>query len=400
MISELTTGLQTRARDRAFADSYWEAAFQAALRATNEAEYVLVPAEFLPLHERFAPLEYSWAIDADKRIAWCCSKDDVDRLAPWLHASAGRASHCAWANEVFVLGSAFERAHEPDAASRRHFVAWQENLERYRSGIPARAANERLVDNGAADSGRDSRLRVLVVGASNMGNVGDDLLADVLADMLGEHDADVFLSGPDIDPLRVCDYDQVIVGGGGLLYASRDGTNEMQNLCNYLKFGPIGTHFGVPCSMIGIGHQDYAGLIESDALSRSFAERCIAQFDEITTRDAESTALLNRLGGERAQTAGDLLFAWTERARSAVKPSVTQPGRVAFVGEIFDHPSLAEHLGNPSLPFEAALRDGDFDVLVMSNDDVGHARRLQGVLQSAGASAAVVDLRGRDFETL
>ena len=72
-----------------------------------------------------------------------------------------------------------------------------------------------------------------------MGNVGDDLLAGVLTEMLVAEGADVHLSGPDIDPLHVALYDAVVVGGGGLVYASRDGSNEGQNLANYLKFGPI-----------------------------------------------------------------------------------------------------------------------------------------------------------------
>ena len=356
MISELAAKMRLQRPEQVFEDAYWEQALQAALRAAEVAVHVLVPEEFLPLHPRFAPLEYSWALDPRTRLAWCCSKDDVDRLAPWLHETAGEPAHCAWANEVFVLGSAYPWPQEADAHSRRHFTAWQERLAHYRGGVPSRAANERPVEPesaGAAHPGNGPR--VLVVGASNMGNVGDDLLAEVLAGMLAEHGAEVFLSGPDIDPLRVRDYDQVIVGGGGLVYASRDGTNETQNLANYLKFGPIGAHFGVPTAMIGVGHQDHAGMIEADALSHEFATRAIAQFGAITTRDPESTALFDMLGAADAHTASDLLFAWTQRARFAVKPSVTLPGRIVAIC-------------------------------------ASEIRR--------GASASVVDLRGRDFETL
>ena len=91
----------------AFADPYWAAAAETALRALDEAEHVLVPAEFLELHPRFAPLEFAWGLDADARLAWCCSKDDVDRIAPWL--LDGRLDHSfyKWSNEVFVLGAAF-----------------------------------------------------------------------------------------------------------------------------------------------------------------------------------------------------------------------------------------------------------------------------------------------------
>src|SRR5690606_22715731 len=134
-----------------------------------------------------------------------------------------------------------------DMESRRHLTAWFDRLEHYRAGVPARATEVRRVSGLGVPQFEP---KVLVVGASNMGNVGDDLLAGVLAELLGGAGADVYLSGPDIDPLRVAEYDAVVVGGGGLIYASRYGENEVQNLGNYLKFGPIGRLLGMPTALI------------------------------------------------------------------------------------------------------------------------------------------------------
>ena len=107
--------------------------------------------------------------------------------------------------------------------------AWFERVRRYRKGTPRIDRwHDGLPPPRGSRGQRDKPPRVLVVGASGMGNVGDDLIAEALAEMLAEEGADVRLSGPDIDPLRVAKYDAVIVGGGGLIYASRDGSNEIR----------------------------------------------------------------------------------------------------------------------------------------------------------------------------
>ncbi len=380
-------------RSPAFADPYWAAAAEAALRALDEAEHVLVPAEFLELDPRFAPLEFAWGLEGNARLAWCCSKDDVDRVAPWLLDGRVNHSFYTWSNEVFVLGAAFPWRRRPDVESKRHLPAWFERVEQYRRGVEARPQKERAAS--PAGGGR----RVLVVGASAMGNVGDDLLAGVLAEMLAAEGADVHLAGPDIDPLRVAAYDAVVVGGGGIVYASRDGRNETQNVANYLKFGPIARRCGVPAALIGVGDQDHAGGVERNPLTKRFVAAALAQFDHVTARDAQSGEFLARNGAASPKVGSDLLFRWRERARTAVKPTAVQPGRVAFAGELFRFRTIADGFAEGG-PLAACAEDADIDVLVMSDDDVQHAQRMQQVLAKAGASAAVVDLRNRDFSAL
>ena len=283
----------------------------------------------------------------------------------------------------------------------RHLPTWFERVRRYRKGIPAyRSLARRPLSSVVAEGSATSQPRVLVVGASGMGNVGDDLIAEALAEMLAEEGADVRLSGPDIDPLRFAKYDAVIVGGGGLIYASRDGSNETQNLANYLKFGPMGRHFGVPVGLIGVGDQDHARGIERDALTQTFARNALAQFDQITTRDGASTALVERLGGSDVRTGCDLLFSWADRARSAVRPSATPTPRIALVGEFYRYLAFSEGLSEHKSALAPLVRERELDVLIMSDDDVPHARRMCKALLRAGASAESVDLRERDFESL
>lgn len=386
----LAEKIETRPVVAAFADPYWQAALESALRAADEARCVLVPAEFIAFHDRFAPLEFSWGLQGFERLSWCCSKDDVDRLAPWVR---GAGTSYTWSNEVFVIGGNFSWRAPADEQSERHLAAWHERVAAYEKGVTTRASRVRNAIPAPAN-GR----RVLVVGASAMGNIGDDLLAQVLAEMIGECDVGVDLSGPDIDPLHVAGYDAVVVGGGGLVYASREGANESQNLANYLKFGPMGRHLRVPTAMIGIGDQDHASGIDANDITRAFTHAALPEFRLVTTRDAPSAELLERLGAKKPRVGSDLLFAWLSKARAAVRPSTNQPRRVALAGEFYRYKAFESVLpeGKPVL----GATEVEFDVLVMSNDDELHAQSVAAALRGAGASVSIVDLRQLDFDAL
>ncbi len=379
-------------------DPYWVAASEAALRAAEEADLVLVPTEFLELHERFAPLEYSWGLSPSAyRIAWCCSKDDAHRLAPWALAGHADRRQCGWANEVFVLCAAFGWKRRATSASVRHWQAWRERAGAYLAGRSTREPAFRPAPGALSGKGP----KVLVIGASAMGNVGDDLLGAVLAEQLRRHaGARVWLSDSDVDPRRLKDFQALVVGGGGLIYASRDGRNETQNLANYLKFGPIARQLGIPVALIGVSDQDHAGGIDRDAATRDFVRHCLPLFERATTRDEVSTALLRRLGVPDVRTGPDLLFAWAAHARRAVKPQMAQPARLAMAGELTDDAFVTGGLRDPGSPLHRAVAGAEIDLLLMSNDDVVHAQRMKTLLARAGATASIQDLRGRGFAAL
>src|SRR5690606_6748892 len=77
-----------------------------------------------------------------------------------------------------------------------------------------------------------------------------------------------------------------------------------------------------------------------------------------------------------------------------------QPGRIALVGELYRHPTIAEAFRDGQGPLAPMLQDRDFDVVVMSNDDVVHSERMREALQRAGASVSIVDARRHTFEAL
>jgi pyruvyltransferase len=378
-------------------DPFWVAASEAALAALDVADVVFVPSEFLDLSDRFVPLEFSWGIGTQgRRVAWCCSKDDAHRLAPWVHERPLQRRHCAWANEVFVLCSHFDWPHRASSASLAHWQAWHERVAAYKGGRSLHDALFRPASGALEGRGQ----KVLVVGASNMGNVGDDLLASVLAEMLRRQGARVWWSHPGIDPLHLKGFQAIVVGGGGLIYASRDGRVETQNLANYLKFGPLCRHLGIPVALIGVSDQDHADGIGRSGITREFAENCLPLFERATTRDEDSTALLQRLGVADVRTGPDMLFAWANRVRRAVQPTLAQPARLAMAGELMDNVFLARGLRDPASSLARSLAGQEIDLLLMSDDDVSHAQRLRSELARVGATPSVQDMRGLGIEAL
>src|SRR5690606_1145417 len=152
-----------------FPDQAWHAAFEVVLGALEEAECVLAPNEFLLADGRFKPLEFSWGLWDISRLAWCCPRKDVHRLAPWLHAAAADSSRILWTTWRVVVGGMFEW--KRSLRKHRHVEArWQERLRRYKQGVPSHPAVERKPRERvfAKQASRD----VLIVGATGMGNVG------------------------------------------------------------------------------------------------------------------------------------------------------------------------------------------------------------------------------------
>jgi polysaccharide pyruvyl transferase WcaK-like protein len=377
-------------------DPLWLDASRAALDAVDEADIVLVPHEFLDLHERFAPLEFSFGLDAaEQRIAYCCTKDDSDRLAPAL-LSPDEVRY-RWANEVFILGGGFTWRRSNRPSLRQHLRFWQLRLDRRDRDQAVREPTWRPALGG--DTGAKGP-QVLVIGASGMGNVGDDLLAQTVADILRQCSrARVSLAGPDVDPFHLKRFDGVVVGGGGLVYASRDGSKEWQNLANYLKFGPICRDAGIPVAMIGVSDQDHAHAIESNPLVKRFARSCLPSFAPVTTRDADSSALLGRLQARAVETGSDLLFAAFDRIASMPACASSTAPRIALAGELFNCAVFDQATAAKPL-FEAVVAGQSFNYLLMSDDDVEHARRAYTRFARFGAKVETVDLRGEGLPAL
>ncbi|WP_028312415.1 polysaccharide pyruvyl transferase family protein [Derxia gummosa] len=365
-----------------FDDAYWRAAATAALAAAEDFDWVLTPAEFHGLHPRFRPVEYS-EIALPGRVAFLCHKDGAARLAPAWRLT--EPEHYRFANEVFVLGSIEPAATPPDAAIQRHLGSWFERCRALAAPV------ERL---------RGEARRALIVGASGMGNVGDDLIAaELRARLLDDGLFDVVdTSSFEVAPARLAQVDAVLVGGGGLLYVSQAGEADYQNLANYLRFVFWCERAGAACHLVALGDQDYARLLEQDDLSRRFATEALRRATSVTVRDQESAQLVRRLSLRTAAVGADPVWALAHNpaAEAPLAPDATLAP--LFIGEFGRFPAFAAWLATEEAVAWLKECEGAVAppaVAVMSRDDERHVRALVAWFAARGITLPVIDLRGR-----
>jgi hypothetical protein len=74
--------------------------------------------------------------------------------------------------------------------------------------------------------------------------------------------------------------------------------------------------------------------------------------------------------------------------------------RIALIGELYRYPEFSGGLADGDGPLAPLLKGRKTDVLIMSDDDVPHSKRLCNALNRAGAAAEAVDLRDRELEGL
>ena len=172
---------------------------------------------------------------AARRTTWTAS-----RLG-WLPARTSRRSY-AWSNEVFVVGGNVRWT----LARRRGVRATSHRLVRTARSLPGRYAGSPLARStlrkrrcrrNSERTRARARVRRIEHGQRRRRLARGRARPTCIASSVRTRISRV----PTSTRCVWKSYDAVVVGGGGLIYASRDGTNEAQNLANYLKFGPIAT---------------------------------------------------------------------------------------------------------------------------------------------------------------
>ncbi|WP_085318100.1 polysaccharide pyruvyl transferase family protein [Derxia lacustris] len=368
-----------------FDDAYWRAAAHAALAAAAEFDWVLTPADFHGLHPRFRPLEYS-ETGLPGRVAFLCHKDEAATLAPDWRAAASTPRHYRFANEVFVLGSLEAAPRDPGAELQRHLRSWLATCRTLAAETPAP---------------RDAGVRrALIVGASGLGNVGDDLIAgEIRARLLDDGLFDTAdISSFAIKPARLRGVDSVIVGGGGLLYVSQQGEPDYQNLANYLRFVFWCERAGLPCHLVAVGDQDYARLLELDAPSRRFAAEALRRCATVSVRDQDTAQLVRRLSGRSPSVGADPVWALAQHPGAEDGPPEGAALAPLFIGEFGQYPAFADWLAGPAVADWFGALGNTVEppaVALMSNDDARHARTLAAQLAARGLHLVTVDLRGK-----
>lgn len=389
----------------ALTDPYWTSAADAALAYLSEADYMLAPVEFLPLNNRFAPLEYSWGLNQfESRLAFCCSKVDFHRIAPWL-ASSDITRYC-WANEVFVLGGNFDwspkRADQPRL--RRHLPAWFANLEDHRKKAGQRARARRLNLADVLKRHRSDRQgilgnkrhRLLRVAEDSSSDVSGQLLAEAFVEHILNMGAEVHGSGTDINPYHLQQYDHILVDARKLSGQYRESPNWKQLLADSMKFGPLGYHYRVPASLLGIDG-DVLKCDTDDQITSAFIQEALRTFRLVIPRDRVSTETCQRYGAKASFLYFELLLASAERLSHPSK--ITRRTRIGLTGDLYRFRHFRAWVESTSdRPFTSS-RHG-FDYLVLSTEDLLHAERLQQTMLATGRGLTILDLRNQDSRAL
>jgi hypothetical protein len=154
------------------------------------------------------------------------------------------------------------------------------------------------------------RRRAVVVSAHGAGNIGDDavsLVAAQIARSVGF--GEVELSGPSWSPEQVDAADLVLIGGGGLLYDVHHlGDADVENVGNYTSPLLRARLLGKASAGLGLGTQSIATPLGQRAFGHA-----LRATDLLTVRDEGDVAeLRERLGLPGTRLTADL--AWALRA--------------------------------------------------------------------------------------
>ena len=228
-------------------DQYWLSALMETLAVVNDVDIMFSPSGygFMEFSSKFYPYEYSFALKPGVRFGICIHKDQFHAVCADVVEQIDKPTQVVFENDVFIIVTSTDR--------------YRNNLKAYKSWMTFRDLRLRNIlgknqSSVWAVEGQGTK-KALVVGASNMGNIGDDLIAKKIGGIiLGLHKdyevhyCDFNITYPDLD-----EYDLVVVGGGGIVYSSQFVNNECQNLANYFKVPIWCKKKNISCIAMGIG---------------------------------------------------------------------------------------------------------------------------------------------------
>ena len=379
-------------------DEYWKSALMATLELVPHVDWAFVPSRFFPFSDKFLPLEFS-LVSGCGAVGFCVQKDKLWRLAEPVLRGCRSPYQIVYSNDVFFCGTTSPVTFPVYAQDmERRFAEFVELRESAYRGLMGRNSTRYW-----KISNTNGLRKVLVVGASNMGNIGDDLLAEAIGKLVESvcRDCVVHYANFEVSRADVSDFDLIVVGGGGIIYSNQFGANDTQNLANYLKLPIWADDAGVPCVLLGVGVQGRPRHIARDPMARAFATRSLSVASAVAVRDSASRNELGELAPVSVRLLPDLVFSLNaEKRTSGLEYQDRVRGMVAFVGEVFSERLKYFNnvlLSNPLAVISATGADRVY-FAIMSNDDVPHAKRFEELMNSVGVVCEVKDLRTESFE--
>lgn len=379
-------------------DKYWKSALMATLELVPHVDRAFVPEPFFPYSDKFLPLEFS-LVSGNGPVGFCVQKDMMYRLTESVLGAVRSPYQIIYSNAVFIVGTTVPVTFPAYAQNtKQRFAEFVKLRELVRDGVMGKNSTHYWKISNA-----NGRRKVLVVGATNMGNIGDDLLAEAIGMMVERvcGDCAVHYANFEVSRSDVSDFDLLVVGGGGIIYSSQFGANDSQNLANYLKLPIWADEVGVPCVLLGVGVQGRPRHIAMDPVARTFATRSLSVAKAIAVRDSASRNELSELAPVSVSLLPDLVFSLNAGERMIGQEHQHRcRGRMAFIGQVFSENlqffrnSL---LSDPS-GFISAIGADKVYFAIMSNDDVPHAQRFEGLMNSVGVTCEIKDLRTESFD--
>ena len=190
-------------------DHFWKSALLATLDLLPFVDVVYTPNEFFPYSRKFYPLDFSNLISG-RSVGFCVHKDRIHSIPPQLLDVIDSPSQIVYSNDVFIVACV---KLPPDF---RWFYYEEIRYREYmnlRDAVLSGALGRNKTPYWRIDK-RDGIGSVLIVGATNMGNIGDDLIACAIANYLQEVNCSIYFSDFRVTRADLADFDLVIVGGG------------------------------------------------------------------------------------------------------------------------------------------------------------------------------------------
>ena len=244
----------------------------ATLDLVSDVDIVFTPEQLFPYSPKFYPLEFSLCV-SNPAVAFCARKDLLHRLDRPLIEAISSPDQIVYSNDAFFVAclNPPEKIGWPYYEERRY----RDYMDK-RASVLANAQGRNSTPYWRVDKGTGD-FKVLIVGATNMGNVGDDLIAPSIGDWVHEIKPDCGLYFSDFRVSRpdLADFDLVIVGGGGIVYVSQFGQNETDNLANYFKIPLWARELLIPCVVLGVGVQGRRDQFFRDPFVQQFLSRSL-----------------------------------------------------------------------------------------------------------------------------
>lgn len=382
-------------------DIYWKAALIETLDIVPYLDVIYTPAEFFKFSRKFYPLEFSIGI-SPKAVGFCVQKDKLYLLNNEILRAVIEADQLVYSNDVFfVVGLSLPKSYRRNEFSESYYKNFNECRESVLIGSQGRNTTHYWrIENKLC------RFKIMIVGATNMGNVGDDLLATSIGDFIKkiEPDCALYFSDFNISKADLLDFNLIIVGGGGLLYTSQFGNNEKDNLSNYFKIPFLAKELSIPCLVLGVGVQGNLKQFHNDPLTYDFLRDSIIAASDVVVRDELSRGLLQQITTRPINIFPDLVFNYINlyQRDSVTDADLDANFSIAFIGEIFsDRLSFFKSCFNEVL--ERLLNNDvtmNFHYFIMSNDDVRHGDEFFERLASRRVSCQIHDLRSLSIQEL